>query len=57
MGLKVFSIMRGNNLFLAVLALILFTLSGILIVRGVGEYIQNNDSVEKEVVADGRGGH
>jgi hypothetical protein len=44
--------MRGNNLFLAVLALILFTISGILIINGVGVYFKNNDSSEKDVVVE-----
>jgi len=36
--------MRGNNLILAILAIVLFTVSGFLIIRGVGEYAKNKDA-------------
>lgn len=44
--------MRGNNLFLAVLALILFTLSATLIVKGVSVHFKNNDSAKGDIVEE-----
>jgi hypothetical protein len=44
--------MRGNNLILAILALILFTISGFLLVMGIGKYLQNKDLTQEGAVVE-----
>jgi hypothetical protein len=44
--------MKGNNLILGVLAIIVLSISGVLIARGIADYSKNKDKGKTAVVSD-----